>query len=194
MIEALLEIISQEPIYSESCESICPDCKSTNIKTNEVSHTLLGVDSMNHYWRHSFCRDCETTFTHEHKNNNHWYTKRIDGVGSFVVKGVANCFEEYVYKCNKCPGYVKRYWTKPDGVTPHDANCITYSFDGSGPHQREFYGCVICDNVAEVTPPVSKVTPTKLEGWTIEVTEDLPTEIGEGVIESVVRAMTEDDE
>lgn len=193
MNEALLKIISQQPIYSESCESFCPDCDSTNIKTNEVSHTLVGGDpDPNHYWRDSYCRDCECNFVHEHKLDNHWYTKRKEDVGNFVVKGVANCFEPYVYTCSKCPGFVKRYYTKPDGVTPHTSGIITTSLDGSGPHQREFYGCVICDNVAEVTPPVIKAsTATKLlDGWTIEAQEDLKGEIGLDVVESIVKTLT----
>lgn len=171
MRKELANIVEQTPIYSDICETICPKCDSTNIKTLNVEHTLVGGDpDPNHFWRRSFCRDCELEFTHEHKLNNHWYTEKVDGVGRFVIKGVANCFESYVYTCNKCPGYVKRYYTELDGVTPHTKSLISSGVDQDGvwrPRQREFWGCVICDNVVETTNPPKPNAIKPLTGWTI---------------------------
>ena len=172
MNEALLDIIEQEPIYHDSSETICPKCDSTNVKTLDVTHTLVGGEpDPNHYWRLSYCRDCESNFTHEHKKDNHWYTENIDGVGTFVLRGVANCFENYVYTCNKCPGYVKRFYTELDGITPLTSGLLSYGVeDGTwAPKQREFWGCVICDNKIETTEPARKVDtgPKVLEGWKV---------------------------
>jgi len=167
MNEKLLSIIEEQPITSDSCETICPDCDSTNIATKEIQQTLVGFG--NHYWRKSYCRDCQSAFTHEHQNDNHWYTRYEEGVGTRALKGVSSCFEDYVYTCNKCPGYVKHYYTESDGVTPHTSGIITISLDGSEPKQREWYGCVICDNKIDITPKYGKSSPTELlEGWTIE--------------------------
>lgn len=172
MNEQLLAIIEQEPLYLETGETICPKCDSTNIKTLDVSQTLVGGEpDPNHYWRVSYCRDCESKFTHEHKLNNHWYTEKIDGVGTVVLKGVSNCFESYVYTCSNCPGYVKRYYTELDGITPLTTGLLSYGVENDvwAPKQREFWGCVVCRNSVETTEPARKVDtkPKRLEGWTI---------------------------
>ncbi|KKM94654.1 hypothetical protein LCGC14_1196260 [marine sediment metagenome] len=161
-LDALLEIISQQPITTTSCETICPDCNSTNIKTKSVSQTLVGGDpDPNHFWRKSYCRDCESNFIHEHQLDNHWYTRYEEGVGDKVLKGVSSCFESYVYTCNKCPGYVKQYFTELDGITPHISGIITYCLDGSDHIQREWFGCVVCDSKIETTPPPMKAASSK---------------------------------
>jgi hypothetical protein len=189
MNEALLAIIDQEPLYVETCETICPKCDSTNIKTLENMATLVGgsVDT-NHYWLVSFCRDCELNFTHEHKKNNHWYTEQIEGVGNFVIKGVSNCFERYVYTCNKCPGYVKRYYTELDGITPLKNDWLISGPNEEGmwaPQQREFWGCVVCKNKTETTEPAREIKPNRLEGWTI-TTEHSESLYDEEVVSKII--------
>ena len=163
----LADIVEQEPILTDDLETICPTCGSTNIRLESEEQTLTGGD--NHHWLHSYCRDCEQVFCHEYKGNNHWYTQRRDEIGNYVFKGVSNCFESYVYTCNKCPGFVKRYYTEMDGVTPHTGGILVTAIDDEGywsPKQREFWGCVICDNKIETTKPRTKVRKLR-DKWTI---------------------------
>ena len=119
----------------------CPHCDSKRVQYRHSSSTLLGSSGRganpNHEWNYYFCQECSKEFTFETKLGEAWYVA-ADGE---VLKGLPNCFENYILKCAYCGGKVHRKYRNPDG-SPHEGS-LCYRSDGTKDHE-EWYECEDC--------------------------------------------------
>jgi len=104
----LLGFVANEPITEKpSDRPTCPYCGSTDIERSAAYQTLVAgskdIDKdCNHHWDHYTCHSCKKLCIREYREGKVWYTYEQK-----VLRGVPNCFENYVYKC-KCGGDVYR--------------------------------------------------------------------------------------
>jgi len=101
-------LVEQTIVESEDeLESpVCPYCFSGNVRTGGTMTTLVvsyGKYDANHRWTVCDCNKCGKQFTWERKGNNVWYTRYTK-----ILRGMAACFETYVYTHAGCGGDVIR--------------------------------------------------------------------------------------
>lgn len=92
---------------------------------------MLGLDYYNHKWKTCKCNKCNSDFVFETKSGEGWYTK-----DNFVLKGLPNCFENYILSC-KCGGKIHRFYYD---LNQQPAKILSYS-NGC----QQFYTIYKCD-------------------------------------------------
>lgn len=132
----------------------CPFCDSSNVSFLEGSGTLVGYQGEkyskqdpNHYTYIYYCKSCKNKHVKNFKREEIWITD----LNQKVLKGMPNCFENYILTCNFCNGDVERKYTELDGITK--INSLHYSFDDNGKqikHFKEFYCCNNCGKIEEL--------------------------------------------
>ena len=135
-----IDVLEELPSHTPSC----PVCSSTNLKYLTSVSTLLGGgtgvdDDPNHVQTKYFCNSCSRYFTRETKSGNVWYTNP----DKRVLRGIPNCFEEYLYPC-RCGGFISRLYTALDGKTP--ISLLTY---GETKQFHVYYRCDSCSLAIE---------------------------------------------
>jgi len=114
----------------------CPYCESNDCTIHSTISTAIGGDG-NHYWEDTSCNNCGEKFVHEYRSGKEWYT--IEGK---VLKGIANCFEDYTYNHKNCGGPFKRFHTELDGITDTGSGL---SYSNGKPQYRTFWTCKKCN-------------------------------------------------
>lgn len=140
MRQELLNLIVQKPIVDPKHRNFCPHCNSDNIQVLGRQTTLLGVESLNHVWVESRCKDCGERYCMQYKGNHVWY--QGDGKDPLVLKGVHHCFEEATYTCKNCDGTIKRMYTDLEG---NPVNSLYSRRDETGKLVKQYYEIWYCD-------------------------------------------------
>jgi hypothetical protein len=151
MSERLQSLVANRPIDEKPSDEItCPFCEE-HVAPHEHMHTLVGQtgeitedNDVNHNWQSCSCSKCHQPFTREYKHGNVWYTQ-----DSELIKGVPNCFEQYIYKCASCGGKVRR---SHSGLNGEEIRVLRTRIEGNKSirEYRTFYSCDSCDSVVEV--------------------------------------------
>lgn len=146
----LFEKVTQRPLDEKPEDAAkCPSCNSEDLEKKSECATLVGWPGEgpdpNHRWYDYVCRACQNRFFRECKDDNVWYTKK-----KYVLLGMPNCFEEYIYQCKNCGGDVRQCHTALDGKSK--VRCLTTEkIDGKWVKKyRTFYVCDGCSQGTEV--------------------------------------------
>ena len=164
--EAFYQLVAQEPLKESVHDApTCPYCDSKKLDIHNRSTTLVGYfgskdQDPNHVTEVYRCCECYRSFKREYRRGNVWYVKPGENI---ILKGVAGCFEHYVYTCRHCKGYVERLYTALDGVS--EVHSLTETIGGTRDY-RIFYRCNQCQAQVETdfaaptdTPREEKLLP-----------------------------------
>jgi hypothetical protein len=127
--------------------NFCPYCKSENIKTNGISHTLIGYfsdnpeDDPNHFSEGCECLSCNQTYVKMWVpvDKNAWF---VDNERTIILGEPSCCSSSYKRKC-KCGGIISNCTERLDGSIT-DVHIV----DNIGPVQISYWKCNSCQEIS----------------------------------------------